>query len=85
MTNTFGALERSLEVDENTEAIYFLSDGKPTHGRIVPMPEIISEITQANRFRHISINTIGVAVNGATEEFMRTLAEKNGGVYRRAN
>jgi len=83
-TNTHGALVRSLEFDDALEAVYLLTDGKPTVGAIVNPQGIINDIVHRNRFRHLNFNTIGVAVDGHTEQFLRRLAEQGAGEFRKA-
>ncbi len=85
-TASYNALETALTYD--TEAIYFLSDGAPTSGKILAPVDIIRAITTVNRVRRISIYTIGIAPGfpgSPTDEFLRTLSEKNSGQYRRVD
>jgi len=82
LTNTYGALRTALNLDENTEAIYLISDGEPTTGTIQAPGEIIDDITRRNEFRYITINTVGIALSGTAQQFMQELAEQNGGEYR---
>ncbi len=82
LTNTYGALRTALKIDDNTEAIYLISDGEPTSGTIREPSEIVADITNRNSFRYIAINTIGVALMGRAQRFMQELAEQNGGEYR---
>lgn len=83
-TNTYGALRQSLEFDDELEAVFLLTDGKPTVGKIIPTRGIVSDIMHRNRFRHLNFNTIGIGVQGPTEDFLRTLAELTGGEFRTA-
>ena len=83
-TAAYDALEAAFDFD--AEAIYFLSDGEPNAGKIPSPTAIIDTLTQINRTRRISIDTIGIipgAAGGPLESFMRTLAEQNFGLYRR--
>lgn len=83
-TASYDALEMALAYD--TEAIYFLSDGAPTMGKIVAPVEIIQAITAANKIRRISVYTIGIAPGfpgSPTDMFLKTLSEGNFGNYRR--
>ena len=85
-TATYDALEVAFHYD--TEAIYLLSDGDPNHGKVVNPAGIIVAISGPNRGRRISIYTIGIApgaAEGANELFMKTLAEKNFGLYKRVD
>jgi hypothetical protein len=83
-TASYDALETAFTYD--TEAIYFLSDGAPTSGRILAPVDIIEAVTAANHSRRVSIYTIGIApgyTGSPTDEFLRVLSEKNLGQYRR--
>jgi len=81
-TNTYGALRRALDYDEDLEAVYLLTDGKPTIGELVSHQAILSDILHRNRFRHLNLNTIGFAVDGFTREFLKKLAMESGGEFR---
>lgn len=83
-TNTYGALRFALEFDDQLEAVFLLTDGKPTIGEIVPKPAIVSDILFRNRFRHLNFNTIGIAVDGSTKAFLQQLAKESGGEFREA-
>jgi HEAT repeat protein len=85
-TAAFDALEVAFGFD--AEAIYFLSDGEPNAGKIPKPTAIISAVTQTNRLRRISMYTIGIIPGTAgspLESFMKDLAEKNFGLYRRVS
>ena len=84
MTATYDALDAAFHFD--AEAIYFLTDGEPTCGRVVDPAQIATLATQANRSRRLSIYTIGIApglAGGIFDTFLKTLAEGNYGSYRR--
>lgn len=85
-TATYDAIHAALAVDPNLEAIYFLSDGAPSDGSIVAPQTVLSTIRQENRTRRLKIHTLG-AFGGqqaaGLEDFMRQLAEQNGGQFRR--
>ncbi len=83
-TNTHGALRQALEFDNNLEAVFLLTDGRPTSGDIVHPNAIIDDILHRNRFRHLNFSTIGIAVENSTEQFLKTLAEETGGEFRAA-
>jgi len=83
-TNTHGALRRALEFDDQLEAAFLLTDGRPTIGDVVAPAKIIKDILHRNRFRHLNINTIGIAVEGVTENFLQVLAEETDGQFRAA-
>lgn len=88
-TNTHGALTEGLEyagrgtTDKNYEiaidTIFFLSDGRPSHGKFVDPDDILREIRSANELRKVVIHTI--AIGEFEKDFMRRLAEENGGVF----
>lgn len=83
LTASFDALQTAFGFD--AEAIYFLTDGKPTTGKIVSPGQIVAAISEANRTHRKSLYTIGVgAERGGFDDFLKSLAEKNFGVYRAA-
>lgn len=84
MTNTHEALRQALEFDEQLEAVFLLTDGRPTTGRLVVPEAIIADIVHRNRFRHLKFNTIGIKVDGPTERFLRSLAEHAAGEFRQS-
>ena len=81
-TNSYGALDQSLKLDGNTEAIYFLSDGEPTKGKITDVREIVRVISRENKFRRIQLNAIQIGGGPLATEFMKALAKQNAGQYR---
>ncbi len=83
-TNTYGALRYSLQFDDQLEAVFLLTDGKPTIGEIVSKPRIVTDILHRNRFRHLNFNTIGIAVDGSTRAFLQRLSEESNGEFREA-
>ncbi len=84
-TNTYGALRGSLDFDDDLEAVFFLSDGIPTTGRITSPGLIVKDIVLKNRLRYLKINTIGIGVTYPTRTFLKTLAESCGGEYSEVN
>ncbi len=85
-TASFDALELAFSFD--AEAIYFLTDGAPSGGKIPQPARIVEVVTEQNRVRRITINTIGIGVGlegGPFEVFLRTLAEQNFGRFRRVD
>jgi Mg-chelatase subunit ChlD len=85
-TASYDALAAAMTYD--TEAIYFLSDGEPTAGKILAPADIITAITAENQKRRISIYTIGIAPGfpgSVTDSFLSTLADRNRGQYRRVD
>lgn len=83
-TASYDALEAALGLDP--EAIYFVSDGAPSAGKIVPPADIVASIAGINHVRRVSIHTIGIGTNDTTAaffgRFMRQLAEADWGEYR---
>jgi hypothetical protein len=83
-TATFPALEMAFSLDP--EAIYLLSDGAPTSGRLIDPRDIIETVATTNHVRRVSLHTIGVGT-GAPEnlrllQFMQSLANANYGEFR---
>jgi len=90
-TNTYGALMAALDVkpggartgDKNytvdVDTIFFLSDGRPTVGQFVDPDDILRELASANELRKVVIHTI--AIGEFQKDFMRKIAERNGGVF----
>lgn len=81
-TNTYGALREAMQLDDNLEAMFVLSDGCPNRGEISQPSRIVRDISWRNRFHHLNISTIGISMSGDAEAFMRRLAENNAGVFR---
>lgn len=84
-TNTYGALSLSLAFDPSLEAVYLLSDGRPTLGSIINTDSIVADITYRNRFRYLRFHTIGVSVAGETKQFLETLAARSDAEFRAVN
>lgn len=83
-TASYDALEAALGFD--AEAVYFLTDGAPTAGKIVSPPQIVTAITERNRYRRLTINALGVGVDTALfENFLATLAKENFGLFERVD
>lgn len=80
-TASYDALYAGLMADANLEAMYFLSDGEPTAGRVVDMPSIVNSITAQNALQRTSIFTLGIDARGDHEEFLRDLAKRNHGKF----
>ena len=89
-TNTYSALMTALGVGAKKkgkdvtytvklDTIFFLSDGRPSHGKFVVPEDILREVRTANELRKIVLHTI--AIGQFTKTFMRGLAEQNGGVF----
>jgi len=71
-------------VDKNAlknklDTVYFLSDGRPSVGKLVDTNEILKEVKRINDMFHVVIHTI--AIGEFEKEFLRTLATQNGGEF----
>ncbi len=87
-TNTWGALAWALAIDDQAkkdpyllevDTVFFLSDGRPTHGEIVDIEDILKGVKEANELRKVVVHTI--AIGEFQKTFMKRLAEENGGVF----
>ncbi len=86
-TNTFDALMAALGVEGEVErgyridvdTIYFLSDGRPSHGRFIEPDDILREVRAANELRKTVIHAI--AIGEFEKDFMHRLAGQNGGKF----
>lgn len=79
-TATSDALEAAFTFD--AEAIFFLSDGAPSAGKIVDPRAIVDYVTRLNAGRYVSVNTISI-MGGAA--FLEDLAKANNGSFRAVN
>jgi hypothetical protein len=73
-----GATNNSLPL--GVEAIFLLSDGEPSAGKISNSQAIIDKIEELNPNNKLVINTIGLGKD-KDEKFMKELAKTNTGVY----
>jgi hypothetical protein len=87
-TNTYGALMSALGVEEGKETrdyetdldtIFFLSDGRPSHGKFVEPADVLREVRAANQLRKVVIHTI--TLGEFEKDFMQRLAAENGGNF----
>ncbi len=82
LTWTQEALEKAFSF-QLANTIVLLSDGSPCKGgQILPTQPILDWVERANRFRKVTIQTIGFPQANTT--FLRSLARENGGTYRYA-
>jgi len=87
-TNIFDALVTALEIaapparnrEPGADTIFFLTDGLPTHGRIIQPHQILDEITRRNRVLGVAIHTVGVSKEQGAG-LLLNLARRNGGRY----
>ncbi|MBX3463087.1 MAG: HEAT repeat domain-containing protein [Planctomycetes bacterium] len=68
-----GAVKRPLDT------VYFLSDGRPSVGKLVDSNEILKEVRRHNEVYRMVIHTI--AIGDFQKEFLRQLAQENGGEF----
>jgi hypothetical protein len=61
------------------DTVYFLSDGRPSVGKIVETNEILKEVRRHNEIFRMVIHAI--AIGEFQKEFLAQLAEQNGGVF----
>ncbi|PAY19673.1 hypothetical protein CKO51_10090 [Rhodopirellula sp. SM50] len=81
-TNTYAALRRSLSFDPQLEAVFLLTDGEPTYGKIVNPSAILLDILRRNEVHNVTINTIAIAVEPLMATFLRNLSEPSNGEFR---
>lgn len=90
-TNLYGAIKLALAMGDRGvydkhyklafDSIFILSDGAPSSGEITDTRQIKERVRKANKLRRVKIHTIvfGDATNNI--DFMRELAEENGGNF----
>lgn len=81
-TDIHGALRAALVFDSQLEAIFLLSDGRPTTGHLTAPAAILKDILSYNRFHNLTFNSIGVGVEAEMRSFLQKLAEPSNGEYR---
>ena len=76
------------------EAVYLVSDGMPTCGKIVDRDAIVAAATRLNRIQRVTLNTIGIQTQmtpptqwslkelAEQKRFLKELAEQNWGEHR---
>jgi hypothetical protein len=85
-TGTYDALAAAFNYD--AEAIYLLTDGAPTTGRLTNPVDIVAAISRGNLARRLSIYAIGIGAGpegGLFDLFLSELAKRNYGQYRRVD
>ncbi len=90
-TNIHGALKAAVglhekatlaaDLDPIPDTIYFLTDGTPTRGEITDTETLLSWMRDVNRFAKVDIHVIAMGNVGVDLEFLRKLAEQNGGEF----
>ena len=61
------------------DTVYFLSDGRPSVGKLIETSEILEEVRKHNEVFRMVIHCI--AIGDFTKEFLAQLAQENGGVF----
>jgi hypothetical protein len=61
------------------DTVFFLSDGRPTHGKYIDTKDILDRIVEANRLRKVVLHTI--AIGDFSKAFMEQLAGRNWGTF----
>ena len=74
---TGGAVK--LNKESKLDTVFFLSDGRPSTGKFVDMNEILREVKERNQIYKIVLHTI--AIGEFQKDFMKRLAQDNGGVF----
>jgi uncharacterized protein YegL len=77
-TNIHDALMMALK-DPDVDTVFLLSDGSPTAGLVTDGDGIRAAVRGANAAMRVVIHAIGIGSHD--REFMRLLAEENGGRY----
>ncbi|MHC4547731.1 MAG: VWA domain-containing protein [Planctomycetota bacterium] len=92
-TNIYDALNTSLDIAAAgsrskrkekdvpvADTIFFLTDGRPTNGRVIDPAQILKEITARNKLLDVVIHTVGVSKE-QNAGFLLNLAKLNHGRY----
>ena len=66
-------------IKNKLDTVYFLSDGRPSVGRLVDTREILDEVRSHNAVFRIVFHAI--AIGEFQKAFLRDLAQQNGGVF----
>jgi hypothetical protein len=61
------------------DTVYFLSDGRPSIGKLIEAQEILHEVRRYNEIYKMVFHAI--AIGDFQKEFLQQLAEENGGVF----
>lgn len=75
-TPMMAAIERAFRVRGAT-SIFVMTDGEPTDASTA---DILTRVRQLNSNRRMVVNTVGLGPD-QDEDFLRSLAEQNGGAY----
>lgn len=61
------------------DTVYFLSDGRPSTGKLIEVQEILAEVRRHNEVYRMVFHAI--AIGDFQKQFLQQLAEENGGVF----
>ena len=61
------------------DTVFFLSDGRPSVGKLIETNEILKEVRKHNEVFRMVIHTI--AIGDFTKDFLKQLADENGGTF----
>lgn len=89
-TNTYAALLWALGLKPGGKApnkdyqmeidtVFFLSDGRPSHGLYIETDDVLREFKKLNAVRGVALHTFGIG--DFEKDFIERLALDNGGVY----
>jgi Mg-chelatase subunit ChlD len=67
------------EYETPIDTIFFLSDGRPSHGKFIEPDDVLREVRAANELRKVVIHTI--TLGEFEKDFMERLAAENGGTF----
>ena len=81
-TNIYDSLIQALG-DQEVDAIYLLSDGAPSAGKITDTGEILTDIRRRNLFDQVSIHVVDISAGRSLRRFLKQLAKGNFGDYTR--
>ena len=84
-TNIYDALEAGFRIalaatnDRTVDTIYFLTDGKPTAGKVEDPDRILSDVADWEKSANVTIHTVGLG--DCDEAFLRRLAQMTHGTF----
>lgn len=76
-TNLYEALAQALS-DSETDAIYLLTDGEPTAGKIIDPALLRADVRHRNHARRVRVHAIAL---GHSSALLKHLADDSGGTY----
>lgn len=71
--------KKAVKAKRPLDTIYFLSDGRPSVGKLIEPLEILAEVRKHNELYRIVIHAI--AIGDFQKAFLQQLASQNGGVF----